>query len=50
MKTASRKLIKSHLINHVQILCNLSIQYNRLKWLRYSNIGIVLGNTLINIA
>ena len=42
--------MKSHLINHVQVLCNLSIQYIRLKWLRYSGIGIVLGKTLVNIA
>ena len=48
--TASRKLMKSHLIKHVQDLYNLSIQYNNLKSLLYSNIGIVLGNTLINIA
>ena len=40
--TASRK--------YAQDLYNLSIQYNDLKSLLYSNIGIVLGNTLINIA
>ena len=48
--TASRKLMKSHLIKHVQDLYNLSIQHKNLKSLLYSNIGIVLGNTLINIA
>ena len=47
---ASRKLMKSHLTKHVQDLYNLSIQYNDLKSLLYSNIGIVLGNRLINIA
>ena len=45
---ASRKLMKSYLTK--QDLYNLSIQYNDLKSLLYSNIGIVLGNTLINIA
>ena len=48
--TASSKLMKSHLTEHVEDLYNLSIQYNDLKSLLYSNIGIVLGNTLINIA
>ena len=48
--TASRKLMKSHLTKHVQDLYNLSIQYNDWKSLFYSNIGIVLDNTLINIA
>ena len=48
--TASSKLMKSHLAKHVEDLCNLSIQYNDLKSLFYSNIGIVLGNTLINTA
>ena len=47
--TASRKLMKSHLTEHVQDLYNLSKQYNHLKSLLYSNSGIVLGNTLINI-
>ena len=47
--TASRKLTKSHLTMHVQDLYDLSIQFNDLKSLLYSNIGIVLGNTLINI-
>ena len=47
--TASYKLMKSHLTKHVQDLCNLSIQYNDLKSLLHSNIGILLGNTLINI-
>ena len=48
--TASRKLMKSHLTKHVQDLYNLSIEYNDLKSLLSSNIGTVLGNTLINIA
>ena len=48
--TASSKSMKSHLTKHVQHLYNLSIQYNDLKSLLYSNIGIVLGNTLISIA
>ena len=48
--TASRKLMKSHLTQHVQDLYNLSIQDIDLKSLLYSNIGIALGNTLINIA
>ena len=47
---ASRKLMKSHLTKHVQDLYSLSIQYNDLKSLLYSNIGAVLGNTLFNIA
>ena len=42
--------MKSNLTKHVQDLYKLSIQYNDLKSLLYSNIGIVLGNTLINIA
>ena len=42
--------MKSHLTEHVEDLYNLSIQHNDLKSLLYSNIGIVLGNTLINIA
>ena len=48
--TVSLKLMKSHLTKHVQDLYNLSMQYNDLKSLLYSNSGIVLGNTLINIA
>ena len=40
--------MKSHLTKHVQDLYNLSIQYNDLKQLLYSNIGIVLGNTLLS--
>ena len=48
--TASHKLMKSHLTKHAQDLCNLSIQYNDLKLLLYSNIGIVPGNAHINIA
>ena len=48
--TASHKLMKSHLTKHVQDLYNLSIQYNDLKSLLYSNSGILLGNILINIA
>ena len=40
--TASHNLMKSHLTKHVQ--------YNDLKSLFYSNIGVVLGNILINIA
>ena len=48
--TASRrKLIKSHLTKHVQDFYNLSIQYNDLKLLLYSNNSIVLGNALISI-
>ena len=42
--------MKSYLTKHVQDLYNLSIKYNDLKLLLYSNIGIVFGNTLINIA
>ena len=42
--------MKSHLTKHVQDLYNLSIKYNDLKSLLYLNIGIVFGNTLINIA
>ena len=42
--------MKSQITKHVQDLYKLSIQYNDLKSLLYSNIGIVLGNTLINIA
>ena len=48
--TASHKLMKSHLTKHVQDLYNLSVQYNDLKSLLYSNSGILLGNILINIA
>ena len=48
--TASCKLMESHLTKHVEDLYNLSIQYNDLKSLFYSNIGIVLDKTLINIA
>ena len=48
--TASHKLMKSHLTKHALDLCNLSIQYNDLKLLLYSNIGIVPGNAHINIA
>ena len=48
--TALRKLMKSHLIKHIHDIYNLSMQYNDLKSLLYSNKGIVLGNTLINIA
>ena len=40
--------MKSHLTKHVQDLYNLSIQYNDLKQLLYSNIDIVLGNTLLS--
>ena len=47
---ASRKLMKIYLTKHVQDLYNLWIQYNDLKSLLYSNIGTVLGNTLITIA
>ena len=42
--------MKSHLTKHVQGLYNLSMQYNDLKSLLYSNSVILLGNTLINIA
>ena len=35
--TASCKLMKSHLTKHVQDLYNLSIQYNDLKSVLYSN-------------
>ena len=42
--------MKSHLTKHVQDIYNLWIQYNDLKQLLYSNIGIVLGNTFIIIA
>ena len=42
--------MKSHLTKHFQVLYNLSMQYNDLKSLLYSNIGIVLGNTLIKMA
>ena len=42
--------MKSNLTKHVQDLYNLSMQYNDLKSLLYSNSGIVLGNTLLNIA
>ena len=45
--TASRKLIKSHLTKHVQHLYNLSMQYNDLKSLLYSNSGIVLITHLL---
>ena len=48
--TASRRLLKSHLTKHAHDLHNLSMQYNDLKSLLYSNSGIVLGNTLLNIA
>ena len=47
--TASLKLMKSHLTKHVQDLQDLSIHYHDLKLLLYSNVGIVLGNMLINI-
>ena len=47
---ASHKLLKSHLTRRVQDLYDLSMQYNYLKLLLSSNIGIVLGNTIINIA
>ena len=47
--TASYQLMKSHLTRHVQYLYNLSMQYNDLKSLLYSNSGIVLGNSLISI-
>ena len=46
----SLNLMKSHLTKHVQNLCILSIQYNDLESLLYLNIGIVLANTLINMA
>ena len=42
--------MKSHLTKHFQVLYNLSMQYKDLKSLLYSNIGIVLGNTFINMA
>ena len=48
--TASRKLMKSHSTKHAQDLYILSMQYNDLKPLLYSDIGIVLGNTVTNIA
>ena len=48
--TASRKLMKIHLTKHVQDLYNLLMQYNDLKLILYSNSGIALGKTLINIA
>ena len=48
--TSSRKLMESHLTKHVEYLYNLSRQCNDLKSFLFSNIGIVLGNTLINIA
>ena len=41
--------MKSHLTKHMQDLYNLSMQYNGLKSFLYSNVGIVPGNTLINI-
>ena len=34
----------------MQDLSDLSMQYNGLKSLLYSNVGIVFGNTVINIA
>ena len=46
----SLNLMKSHLTKHVPDLDILSIQYNDLESLLYLNTGIVLGNTLINIA
>ena len=46
----SPKLMKNHLTKHVQDLYGLSVQYNDFKSVLYSNTGIVLGNTLINIA
>ena len=42
--------MKSHLTKHFQVLYNLSMQYKDLKSLLYSNIGIVFGNTFINMA
>ena len=48
--TASHKLMKSHLTKHDQDLYNLSIQYNDLKSLLYSNKDIVFNNTLINMS
>ena len=42
--------MKTRLTKHFQVLYNLSMQYNDLKSLLYSNIGIVLGNTLIKMA
>ena len=42
--------MESHLTKHIQNLYNLSIRYNDLKSLLYLNIGIVLGNTLVNVA
>ena len=48
--TASHKFMKSHLTEHVQDLYDLSMQYIDLKLLLYSNVDIILGNTLTNIA
>ena len=48
--TTSRKLMKTHLTQHIQDLYNLSIQCNDWKSLLYSNSDIVLGNTITNIA
>ena len=42
--------MKSHLTEHVQDLYDLSMQYIDLKLLLYSNVDIILGNTLTNIA
>ena len=47
---ASWKVVKSHLTKHIQDLYDLSIQYNGLISLFYSNVGIVLGNARIKIA
>ena len=48
--TTSRKFMTSHLPKHMQDLSNLSMQYYDLKSLLCSNVDIVFGNTLINIA
>ena len=47
---ALSNLTKRHLNKHVQDLYDLSMQFNDLKSLLYSNINIILGNALINIA
>ena len=47
---APRKFVKSHLTKDVQDHCNLLIQYNGVKQLRYSSIDTVLVNTRLKIA
>ena len=47
--TASHKFMKSHLTEHMQGLYDFSMQYIDLKLLPYSNVAIILGNTLTNI-